>query len=92
MSSARLMTSLTLPTFQSSNMLTVYTKDGCPQCDNVKALLTSKQQPFQTVKIGADITLDAFRAMYPTVRAVPFIVGERPIGGIHELKMMLADK
>lgn len=92
MSSARSMTSLTSLTFLSSDMFTVYTKEGCPQCDNVKALLTSKKQPFQAVKIGADITLEAFRAMYPNVKAVPFIVGDRPIGGIHELKMMLADK
>lgn len=73
-------------------MLTIYTKDGCPQCDNVKAFLASKQEPYQAVKIGADITLEAFRGLYPQVRAVPFVVGERPIGGFHELKALFADK
>lgn len=86
------MTSSISLTSQTFNMLTVYTKEGCPQCDNVKAMLVSKQQPFQTVKIGADITFDAFRSLYPTVRAVPFIVGDKPIGGIHELTVMLANK
>lgn len=86
------MTSLTLMTSPNSNMFTVYTKEGCPQCDNVKAMLASKQQPFQTVKIGADITLESFRTLYPAVRAVPFIVGDKPIGGIHELTKLLADK
>lgn len=74
------------------NMFTVYTKDGCPQCDNAKALLTSKKQPFQAVKIGADITLESFRSMYPAVKALPFVVHDRPIGGIHELTKLLADK
>lgn len=74
------------------HMFTVYTKDGCPQCDNAKALLTSKQRPFQAVKIGADITLEAFHALYPTVKALPFIVLDKPIGGIHELTKLLANK
>jgi glutaredoxin 3 len=74
-------------------MFTVYTKEGCPQCDNVKALLSTKQQPFHAVKIGADITLDAFRQSYPQVKAVPFIVAEdRVIGGMHELSKLFADK
>lgn len=74
-------------------MFTVYTKDGCPQCDNAKQLLTTKRQPFSSVKIGSDITLEAFRQAYPQVRAVPFIVAEdRPIGGMHELTKHLADK
>lgn len=73
-------------------MLTVYTKEGCPQCDMAKSFLTSKSEPFQAVKIGADITLDAFRGMYPQVKGVPFIVGDRPIGGFRELRAYFADK
>ena len=73
-------------------MFTVYTKYGCPQCDNAKLLLTNKQQPFQAVKIGADITLEAFRSLYPVVKALPFIVSDKPVGGIHELSRLLADK
>jgi glutaredoxin 3 len=74
-------------------MYTVYTKDGCPQCDRAKAMLTSKSEPFQAVKIGADITLEAFRQLYPAVKAVPFIVAEdRSVGGFNELSRLLADK
>ena len=74
-------------------MFTVYTKEGCPQCDRAKAMLTSKNEPFQAVKIGADITLDAFRQLYPLVKAVPFITTEdRPVGGFNELSRLLANK
>ena len=74
-------------------MYTVYTKDGCPQCDRAKQALTLKNEPFQAVKIGHDITLEAFRQLYPTVKAVPFIVTEgRAVGGFTELSKLLADK
>lgn len=78
-------------------MITVYTKDGCPQCDKAKALLETKNQPFKAVKIGVDISLDDFRKDYPTVKSVPFITSETTttravIGGVHELNRFLADK
>lgn len=73
-------------------MFTIYTKDGCPQCDNAKQLLVNKRQSFQAMKIGSDITLESFRSLYPTVKALPFIVSDKPVGGIHELSKLLADK
>lgn len=74
-------------------MFTVYTKDGCPACENAKSALASKGLSYSAVKIGADITVDEFRKSYPTVRMVPFIINDvGPIGGIQELTQLLADK
>lgn len=72
-------------------MFTVYTKDNCPQCDIVKAMLTQKQLSFTALKIGADITLEAFKQEYPQVRALPYILSSgKPIGGPRELNALLA--
>ena len=38
-------------------MLTVYSKNNCPFCEQAKALLTKKEIPFEVVKI--DENLDA---------------------------------
>ena len=67
-------------------MFTVYTKDGCPQCDSAKKLLTANQAEFEAIKIGEGITMAEFKTTFPYVRAVPFILkDEKPLGGYAEL-------
>ena len=68
-------------------MYTIYTKDNCPQCVQAKSLLDSKGIPYASYKIGEDIELSDFKARYPEVRSVPFILnGEEVIGGLMELR------
>lgn len=53
---------------------TVYTKDNCPACVQLKARLTKEGAEFKEIKIGRDITVEAFKEQFPNVRAVPHVV------------------
>lgn len=68
-------------------MFTLYTKDNCIQCDQAKQLLTTNGIPFQTLKLGVDITRDELLAKIPSARTMPQVMkGDEVIGGFNELK------
>lgn len=72
-------------------MYTIYTKDGCAQCDQAKSLLAQKGIPFQAMKLGKDITREELLAKIPSARTMPQIMrGEQLIGGFMELRNALA--
>ena len=72
-------------------MFTLYTKDNCTYCDQAKSLLRSMGIPFETLKLGEDITREELLAKIPTARTMPQILKDnQPIGGYVELKQMLA--
>jgi glutaredoxin len=54
--------------------MTVYTKDNCPACVLVKNRLHNQGVEFKEVKIGRDITAEAFKEQFPNVRMVPHVV------------------
>ena len=41
-------------------MLTIYSKSNCPFCDQAKALLTSKNIPFEEIRVDENITAKEF--------------------------------
>ena len=51
--------------------LVVYTKDNCPACVQLKARLVSEGTSFVEVHLGKDMTIEAFKEKFPTVRSVP---------------------
>jgi glutaredoxin len=53
---------------------TVYTKDNCPACVIVKNRLRNQGIEFEEIKVGRDITVEAFKEQFPNVRAVPHVV------------------
>lgn len=57
-------------------MKTVYTKDNCPACVQLKAQLRQQNVPFVEVKIGKDITREDFITKYPTIKSVPYILDD----------------
>lgn len=57
-------------------MKIVYTKDNCPACVSLKASLAKSGEAFKEIKIGRDITREAFMEQYPTVRTVPYVVDD----------------
>lgn len=72
-------------------MYTLYTKDNCSHCDQAKNLLRAAGLPFETIKLGEDITREELLAKIPTARTMPQVLkDEVPIGGYAELKQMLA--
>lgn len=72
-------------------MYIIYTKDNCTYCDQAKSLLESKGIPFETKKLGKDITRDELIARIPSARTMPQIMlGDKLIGGFNELRNALA--
>ena len=55
-------------------MKIVYTKDNCPACVQLKAKLTLEGVDFVEVHLGKDITIEAFKEKFPTVRSVPHMI------------------
>lgn len=51
----------------------VYSKDNCPACETLKAKLASEGVSFQEIKLGRDMTVEAFKEKHPFVRSVPFM-------------------
>jgi len=83
-------------------MYTIYSKPGCPHCDNAMALLESLD--IEYIKLVLDVgqekdmlteyyTVDMLRARVPNARTVPQIFeGENLVGGFEALKMHLSNK
>ena len=71
----------------------VWSKYHCAFCDQAKALLKSKDIPFEEKKIGDGYTKEELLEAVPTARTVPqiFIDGEL-IGGFTELKKFFESK
>ncbi len=60
-------------------MITVYTKDNCPACLNLKDQLRSGKREFTEIKIDKDITREEFMEKFPSVRTVPHMVEESAV-------------
>lgn len=72
-------------------MFTIYTKDNCTYCDQAKNLLRAKGIPFETLKLGEDVSREELLAKIPTARTMPQILkDDKLVGGYTELKQMLA--
>ena len=71
----------------------VWSKNNCTNCDQAKALLTSKGIQFEEKKIGDGYTKEDLLEAIPTARAVPQIfLDEELIGGFNELKNHLSNR
>lgn len=75
-------------------MLTVYSKNHCPFCDQAKALLNSKSIPFTEVKIDEDADARAF-IVGEGHRTVPQIYKDGVLfvsGGFNGLRQLNEDQ
>lgn len=75
-------------------MLTVYSKNHCPFCDQAKALLKKWEVPFEEVKIDSDSTAKEF-ILSQGHRTVPQIYHQGQIfveGGFQGLSKMSPDQ
>jgi glutaredoxin len=84
-------------------MITVYTKQNCPQCVQAKQLLNSKNIEFSEVEVAYETTSKSpnkqyvdrtdFMERFPTVRAMPFVLNDSAtIGNLADLRTYLANK
>lgn len=73
-------------------MITVYTRSDCSFCVKAKTLLRVHNIPFTEVKVGADITRDAVKELFPTATTLPIITVEDVyIGGFTQLDQYLKE-
>ena len=71
-------------------MLTVYSKNNCPFCEQAKNLLTTKKIAFEVIKIDEDVDAREF-IMTEGHRTVPQIYQNGKLfvsGGFHGLKKL----
>lgn len=77
-------------------MITVYSKENCPQCLQAESLLKMKKKEFVVKKLDVDYTREYITEMYektnlPQPRAFPIIVQDDDIiGDLNALKMKIA--
>jgi glutaredoxin 3 len=65
----------------------VWSKNGCPYCDQAKGLLKMKGIEFEERNINKDWTKDQLLEAVPTARTLPQIfLGDQHVGGFTELK------
>ena len=70
----------------------IWSKYHCPYCDQAKALLTSKNIPFEEKKIGDGYTKEELLEAVPNARTVPQIfINGNLIGGFTELKKYISE-
>jgi glutaredoxin 3 len=70
----------------------VWSKYNCPYCDQAKALLQSKNIPFEERKIGDGYTKEELLEAVPNARSVPQIfLNNKLIGGFTELRQYIQD-
>ena len=70
----------------------VWSKYNCPYCDQAKALLQSKNIPFEERKIGDGYTKEELLEAVPNARSVPQIfLDDKLIGGFTELRQYVQD-
>jgi len=52
----------------------VYSKPNCPGCDTLKAKLKAEGVEFVEIELGKDMSIEDFKAKFPTVRSVPHMI------------------
>lgn len=71
--------------------ITVYSKLDCQACEEAIKLLQLRGMKFRIVKLETDIAISYFKAQFPTVRELPYILTDgQPIGNLKKLKEFLA--
>lgn len=52
----------------------IYSTPVCPGCKQLKAQYDAQGKPYTEIVIGRDISLEEFKATFPGVKQVPFVV------------------
>tara|TARA_B100000902_G_C26996649_1_gene757766 strand:+ start:22 stop:258 length:237 start_codon:yes stop_codon:yes gene_type:complete len=72
---------------------TVYTRDGCPHCTQVKQVLQGKGYNFVEYKLGVDFQREAFYGQFGQGSTFPQVVlNNENLGGCTETVKYLREK
>ncbi len=68
----------------------IYSKDNCPNCEKAKALLIGEGYPPKIVKVGEDISREAFFIRCNNAKTLPQVeLNGKHIGGFMQLKHII---
>lgn len=72
----------------------IYTKEACPNCVIAKQHCMLRGIAYTEELLDTPEKIEAFKAAYPNVRAVPYVIGDDgvPIGGFTAFKNFLRTK
>ncbi len=71
-------------------MFIIYSREKCSFCTKAKTLLTLRGFSFEEKQIDRDVTLEAFKELFPTAKTVPQITyNGNNIGGYTELEQYI---
>ncbi len=74
-------------------MLKIYTKPNCPNCDIAKAKALLGGHSYIEINLNTPEALAEFKAQYPSVRAVPYVLSDSGvIGGLTAFKAWLKEQ
>jgi len=71
--------------------IAVFVRHGCPFCDRALALLRAHDLCFEAIDVGADISMDAVKAVSGQATVPQVYIGGRHIGGAEALERHLAE-
>ena len=72
---------------------TVYTRDGCPYCTQIKQVLQGKGYNFREYKLGVDFQRAAFYGQFGQGSTFPQVVlGSEHLGGCTDTVKYLREK
>lgn len=73
-------------------MFKLYTLPNCTYCEQAKALLQSKNLPYETYQIGVDVDREAILSQAPGIRTAPIIFeDDLLIGTYNDLRKTLEE-
>ena len=67
----------------------IYSRDKCPQCEQTKQLLDSRDVQYTEHTVGRDISREAVLAKFPNAKVVPIIVVDGQVSSQGALKQLL---
>ena len=72
---------------------TVYTRDGCPYCTQIKQVLSGKGYNYAEYKLGVDFQREAFYTQFGKGSTFPQVVlADQNLGGCTETVRYLKEK
>lgn len=67
----------------------LYTKDKCPNCEQTKQLLNSRDVNYTEHTVGKDISREAVLAKFPGAKVVPIVVVDGNVTTPGALKQLI---
>lgn len=78
------------PSAKAPEVVTLFTRPGCPHCARAKAALDRKGWAYEEIRLGRDVTTRSLRAVTGQGTVPQVYIGGKRIGGADDLERYLA--